>query len=365
MKKIIFFLLFLGIIQLSAQMANFNLSGAGARALGMGGAFIGVADDATAIAWNPAGLTQLERAELSVVTRFVSDGYEENWYGDKYEDTQTHFVMNFISAALPLNIGKSNLVAAFALQRQIDLFTGGTGYDYFGNEVKFEGKGGVDSFTFASGIKAMPWLYAGLAANIWMGSYEYEENFRSDYKYSEEYSGFNLVAGLMLDLNELDNPVPVKFGSVFRTPFELELEMKDDFGKDTDTFDMPAMVGFGVAIQPGELFTISADYEMRYYSESDLPFDMNQLRIGTEYLFLTDFAVIPFRAGFFTHPTFMQDEKGDQVSGVGLSLGTGLIFERFALDFGLSGNNAEIEYDPDFTQTYTQAIFALSAILYF
>ena len=41
--------------------------GSGARAFGMGGAFIAVADDATAASWNPAGLSQLEKPELSGV----------------------------------------------------------------------------------------------------------------------------------------------------------------------------------------------------------------------------------------------------------------------------------------------------------
>ncbi|HEX3135666.1 MAG TPA: hypothetical protein VHX44_19040, partial [Planctomycetota bacterium] len=54
--------------------------GAGARALGMGGAFTAVADDATANTWNPAGMTQLERPEASISgaynwrqARFASD----------------------------------------------------------------------------------------------------------------------------------------------------------------------------------------------------------------------------------------------------------------------------------------------------
>ncbi len=38
--------------------------GAGARAVGMGGAFLAVADDATAGYWNPAGLVYLERKSL-------------------------------------------------------------------------------------------------------------------------------------------------------------------------------------------------------------------------------------------------------------------------------------------------------------
>ena len=63
------------VIGLNAQNVNFNLTGAGARAAGMGGAFIGVADDATAIVWNPAGLTQLHHPEASVVTRFINDTY--------------------------------------------------------------------------------------------------------------------------------------------------------------------------------------------------------------------------------------------------------------------------------------------------
>lgn len=43
----------------------------GARAMGMGGAFVAVADDATAIYWNPAGLTQQENAGLEIATFYV------------------------------------------------------------------------------------------------------------------------------------------------------------------------------------------------------------------------------------------------------------------------------------------------------
>lgn len=38
--------------------AGINLTCAGARAAGMGGAFIGVTDDATAISWNPGNLVK-------------------------------------------------------------------------------------------------------------------------------------------------------------------------------------------------------------------------------------------------------------------------------------------------------------------
>ncbi|MBI2362792.1 MAG: PorV/PorQ family protein [Elusimicrobia bacterium] len=49
------------------QPGAFLQYGVGARALGMGGAFFAVADDATAAYWNPAGLAYLQRKELTTM----------------------------------------------------------------------------------------------------------------------------------------------------------------------------------------------------------------------------------------------------------------------------------------------------------
>ena len=40
-------------------------TGTGARALGLGNAFTGIADDFTAVWWNPAGLGQIKKFELT------------------------------------------------------------------------------------------------------------------------------------------------------------------------------------------------------------------------------------------------------------------------------------------------------------
>lgn len=50
-----------------AHAAEFLSHGVGARALGMGSAFVAIADDATATYWNPAGLTDVKKHSFSAM----------------------------------------------------------------------------------------------------------------------------------------------------------------------------------------------------------------------------------------------------------------------------------------------------------
>ena len=43
-----------------------NLNGFGARATAMGGAYVSLANDVTAVFWNPAGLTQLKKGTFGL-----------------------------------------------------------------------------------------------------------------------------------------------------------------------------------------------------------------------------------------------------------------------------------------------------------
>ena len=57
-------------------------NGIGARALAMGGAFVAVADDATAVVWNPAGLAGLEDTRLAgMLTDVYGLGVEHQYFG--------------------------------------------------------------------------------------------------------------------------------------------------------------------------------------------------------------------------------------------------------------------------------------------
>ncbi len=56
MKKLLVFMVFLVLASSLALANGLNLNGFGARAAAMGGAFVGLADDYSAVFWNPAGL---------------------------------------------------------------------------------------------------------------------------------------------------------------------------------------------------------------------------------------------------------------------------------------------------------------------
>lgn len=79
--------------------ANFLKMGVGARASALGGAFVAIADDATAGYWNPAGLPQLSHTQLVFM--------HNNWYQDiKSEYLGSAFP---VSRVLSLGVGVSYL----------------------------------------------------------------------------------------------------------------------------------------------------------------------------------------------------------------------------------------------------------------
>jgi tetratricopeptide (TPR) repeat protein len=67
--------------QEGGQPGAFMSYGVGARALGMGGAFFAISDDATASYWNPAGLTLIERKELSFMQAQMFEQTSLNFIG--------------------------------------------------------------------------------------------------------------------------------------------------------------------------------------------------------------------------------------------------------------------------------------------
>ena len=394
--------LILSILLTSAGSAqDWNITGAGARAEGFGGAFIGIADDATAIVWNPAGLGQLERAEVSAVGRYIieTSEFKSMLPSDSYTEsnTQSHFNFNFASLAVPFSAGSTNIVAAVAYQTQLDFYSKYT--DISKNQT--ESTGAASTVTPGVAIRFGSMFSLGVATNIWMGSYEYsaKNSLGDSYKSTPEFSGLNFGVGALLDFGGLPNPIPLKLGVAVKTPFTLKADVDYTFngdpGKYTAEAEMPLMLGVGASYQIGQNFTLAVDYETRRYEDKKLTTtelgtsssvllsksneNLDQVRVGAEYLIVMKGGVIPLRGGFHTVPTVLANLEwtGDtvwaptgQVSGRGFSVGTGFISSHFALDFAYSHE----QYDEQkgtfegvtyFTNNYESDRFSLSLIVYF
>jgi hypothetical protein len=397
-------LVLLGTATVFGQAIDWNMTGAGARAEALGGAFIGLADDATAIVWNPGGLAQLERAEASVVGRFLINQFEFK-YPQSPTDNATvknsHPMLNFGSLAIPFHAGRFTFVPAVAYQRQMDFY-----YEFDGTLYKRTQTGGATTITPGFGFSFIPVLKIGAAMNLWgLGSLERNDTGKPPTttglteKNTFDLKGTNFVFGVLIDLDALKQPIPLKIGATVRTPFDLEYDGEmtrtgpwpSGFAlsdKWTGKVQIPLMLGGGASFRIGESFTIAADFETRMYGDkyeitqevgqtpdstrlSDSKKDLNQVRVGAEYLIVLDIGVIPIRAGFKTVPTLFADydknnKPGGQVSGIGFSVGTGFIADRFALDLALSRSSFDIKDDfAPSTSTYTYMTLSGSLIVYF
>ena len=88
---------------------QFNFGNPGARSLGMGGAFLGLADDASAAEANPAGLTILRKPEISIEARnyleqqvFSTSGTFPNVDRTPFTHHSDRVVLSFASIVYPI-----------------------------------------------------------------------------------------------------------------------------------------------------------------------------------------------------------------------------------------------------------------------
>jgi len=172
-----------------------NPVGSGARAMGMGGAFIGVADDATAASWNPGGLVQLKKTELSV----VANGFhrvEDNAFGH-YSETGSQSVsekdINYLSITCPFNIFDRNMVISLNYQHLYNF----TREWHFSNKytdetpegkittdeiIDYQQDGNLSAIGIAYCIQIIPQFSLGFTLNFWdddLLNNEWEVNFHS------------------------------------------------------------------------------------------------------------------------------------------------------------------------------------------
>jgi long-subunit fatty acid transport protein len=347
--------LMLAVTQMVSGQEQFALTGNGARAAGMGYAFTGVADDATAISWNSAGLTQLYSMEASIIGTFgfgsIGNDYT-SWDTEASLSAPIH--LNFASFIVPFQAGKINIAGGVAYRTLYDFYrTDEWTYNTDGESFtsKDEETGGVSAISPAVAVQINDMLSVGAVVNILGGSWEnLEENSWTEDKVeaNSEYSGTSVDIGVLV------KPSPTfSIGANFYLPYTLTETVKGQDGSDDVVYDLnvPLFFAVGLMFRATDNLSLAADYRHRPWSGSEFfqdgeqydeelwkLQDANSFHVGMEYLIQSGKAIVPIRLGFYTLPTpgtdydYENNEEGDQISYNGLTTGVGLVLGSFILD---------------------------------
>ncbi len=205
----------------------------GVRALGMGGAFTGVANDANALFWNPAGIVTLQRQEL---TSMYSDLYKNLGLGNSY-----------LGYVLPIGDNHAFGVDWMHL-----------GQDDDGLSFK------QDVFSLAYSLR-LPWWNLSVGPKVKMLNVDNS---------IDGVSATN-ASGLGYDFGVLFSPLPgLRVGIVAKDIGNTSITHQNDQTEELS----PQKFRFGASYTPFEGFLLSAAADDR-------------IRVGAEYWLLSSFAV--------------------------------------------------------------------------
>jgi long-subunit fatty acid transport protein len=98
--------------------------GVGARSLGLGNAYTGVANDYSALYWNPAGLAQMDYGEFSFGLSHFNHKNTGTLYGASGSSSNNATNLNALGLTFPVEVRRGSLVFGFGFQRQANFTTG-------------------------------------------------------------------------------------------------------------------------------------------------------------------------------------------------------------------------------------------------
>lgn len=346
----------------SLSLANgLNLNSLGSRALSMGGAFVGLADDFSAIYWNPAGIAQFDRQYFGF---YGTDIIPSGTY--KFDmtipglgtvpmvnaETQTkHYLAGLAAYYYPIS---ENLVAGVGVYVPSGLGSRWDGADFsavtMGGTVEWMSRIGMVTISPALAYKVSDQVYVGATLNINYAVFEVK-TFAGDQdlginlgQYEEKLNGWGYGAtlGILIKPSEMFSlGATVRTKSTISFSGDVSIENLNVLGlipgtplfgttiSNSTTADRevswPWWVAGGVAVKPVESLTLTADLQWTQWSEIDVmesefkdPLwailvdaerkmqwdDKMQIRFGAEYRINS----VALRAGYYWDPSPAPDK---------------------------------------------------------
>jgi len=393
---------------------SLNRPGSGARASGMGNAFIAVADDGTAASWNPAGLSQLRAPELSVVHSVAwrdlfLEGYRTRDRSALFTSLKTPNTgadLEFASAAVPFTVGGIPVTVQVGWRRLYQI-SGRTQGDTRRVPVSPESRpesvirfdnssdGSVDLWSVAGAARVTSRLSVGWSTDFYRGSWETRQNVSEDpgVAGATDFIAIqetNAIGDRTLNLGILLAYPSVRVGVVYHGPLRsvfdvthssrsslaepLEVNLGRDDGAE---LRFPRSIGVGVAWLPRPLVRLALDVTYDEWTQfliratppgtpnlfrsgfDGLPPDLSATRntvtlnAGLEKLFPVQGRYVPLRMGFIHEPQGERDAWLRQDSNqVALTAGTGLNTNSIKLDIAVEHRWGDFHKSEDLSPVY-------------
>jgi len=427
--------LFLFLVELLAPAAvsgqeavvplQFSFSDPGARSMGFGGAFVALADDATAAFSNPAGLTQLLKPEISIEGRrwsysspFTEHGRVENLPSGFGIDTTVGLRtatseddltgLSFLSLVYP----KENWSLAFFRHEYANFeFLSETQGLFYGGSTCCQ-----DRFWDQRSQTDMDILSYGLSAayriserfDLGLGVVYYDASFVSDvevFLWDEDtipsvfapnsYLPDRMVFGERIDFDDADWAFTAGFlwrlsesfsvGGVYRQAPEVDVGVTltaghaidlgvppdEVFRQESAKLELPSLYGLGFAYRaPNGRLTVTFQWDRVEYSsivdslkiDDRTIDDVDELHLGVEYVFLDSTPIIALRFGTWLDPDHQMRATSDVVLARAL-LPRGEDEMHYSAGIGVAMQNFQVDVGVDFADRVDTV--SLSAIYNF
>jgi long-chain fatty acid transport protein len=367
-----------------------NLNGIGPRAVAMGGAFVGLADDFSAVFWNPAGLANIDQKYVAFygfdIMPSMTYKLETPIPGVQADakSVSKHYLGGLAGYFQPVS---DNLVLGLAAYSPSGLGIEWDGADLAGisggnTDIDWMSKFFVITIAPTLSYKVNEMIQLGFALNINYGSFHMDRwaggtpvpippYFLDFGQQSLKMTGwgFGATFGVLVKPSDM-----FSLGLTVRTPStigfsgDLGIQNLDQLGPllgttvsstskvETD-LTMPMWLAGGIAFKPIEKFTLTFDVQWTQWSTLDevalklddqtwglildeedtkLAFrwkDTTQIRFGAEYRFSPKFAL---RAGYYNDPGPAPDETRNNLLPI-------TDFNSFAGGFGYNINGVVID----------------------
>ena len=383
---------------------QFSFVPPGARSLGMGGAFLGRADDATAAYTNPAGLTQLTQFEISAEGRHTS--YDSEFVSGGTFDSDPFDISGLDYSRADSSVNNFSYLSVVWPHESWSVA-------FFRHELaKYESEYVVDDIIAADGSAVFGYA-AGVDLDIvnygLSGAWQLTDDFSLGA--SLIYSDFEFESATIRPPSELtngfftaeigdDKDIAFNVGALWRLSpkwqlgavyrdgpsfdvdavlANLDLEPQPGFPRRT-SFNAPSVYGIGLSYQPTDQWTFTFDVNRVRYSEltddmisgfrtpGDTAADQadidplgiddgTELRLGAEYTVLTMANPFSLRAGVWRDPEHVISFDGEPNQAVDSNaLGNAVIFStgddelHYTFGIGAVFGRFQIDAAADFSE---------------